>query len=87
MALTSDCEVTVVMPPRENDHMAMTLFSSFGRTGEHGINSLFRALNNIDLEQAEATVPDDRVRIIELIREHVGFQAVNTLVRDRLRAW
>lgn len=87
MALTSNCELSIVMPPRERDRMAAQLFSSFGRQVDMGIDSLYKALNNVDLEKAQASVEQDRIRIHDLIRERIGFQAVNLLVRDRLRQW
>ncbi|CAB9501659.1 Kinesin light chain [Seminavis robusta] len=85
MAYYSGCEVSIVMPPAEHDRMGIDLFSSFGY--EHGIDSLYEALNNVDLEKAKASVEQDRVRILQLIRERIGFDEVNMLVRDRLRLW
>jgi hypothetical protein len=84
MALQSDCEFFIVMPPGESDHMTLQLF---GSTAEYGIDSLYKALNNIDLEKAKASVEQDRLRILKLISETMGFQTVNMLVRDRLRSW
>ena len=87
MALDSNCEFLIVMPPRECDHMAIRLFPSFGHTSGHGIDSLYKALNNIDVAKAIASQENDRVKILGLIRERMGFQKVNMLVRDRLRGW
>jgi len=67
--------------------MDVELSSPSGETNKHVIDSLYKALNNIDLEKAEATAMQDRIRILELIREGVGFQKVNFLVRDGLRSW
>jgi hypothetical protein len=85
MALKIGCEFSIVMPPRESDHMAIQLFSP--HTSEHGFDSLYKALNNIDLEQANSSIPEDRILILAWIREEMGFKKVNMLVRDRLRSW
>jgi hypothetical protein len=85
MALESGCEFSIVIPPLERERMVVQLFSP--QTREHGIDSLYKALNGIDLEKAKASVEQDRIHILALIREQMGFQKVNMLVRDRLRSW
>ena len=87
MALKENCEVSIVMPSLEKDRMAIQLFSPNDESGDHGIDNLYRALNQVDVEKAEASVDRDRTMILDLIREERGFREVNLLVQDRLRAW
>jgi tetratricopeptide (TPR) repeat protein len=87
MAMNEHCDLSIVMPPREKDRMSIQLFSSFGSAGVRGIDTLCKALAQVNIEQAEASVKQDKERILDLIRKHTGFQKVNGLVREGLRAW
>eukprot|EP00614_Pseudopedinella_elastica_P017617 CAMPEP_0172649884 /NCGR_PEP_ID=MMETSP1068-20121228/242011_1 /TAXON_ID=35684 /ORGANISM="Pseudopedinella elastica, Strain CCMP716" /LENGTH=764 /DNA_ID=CAMNT_0013464245 /DNA_START=247 /DNA_END=2541 /DNA_ORIENTATION=+ len=43
--------------------------------------------SDIDAEKAEATNPEDKEMIFEMIRDSVGFKALNKLVMDKMREW
>ena len=87
MALKANCDVAIVMPSLEKDRMMIQLFPPNEESSGHGIDNLYRALNQVDVEKAEASVARDRIVILEQIREERGFREVNLLVQDRLRAW
>lgn len=87
MALTKNCEVSIVMPSREKENMINKFFYALGNSSDHGIDFLYKALNQVDVEKAEASVEQDRTRIIGLIEEQIGCQTVNLWVQDRLRVW
>jgi len=77
------CEMSIVMPPREKELLTTELLSS----PENGIATLYKALKDINVEKAEASVEHDRGHILSLIHERIGFHVVNRQVRDRLRGW
>ncbi|CAB9497438.1 Kinesin light chain [Seminavis robusta] len=85
--VTENCEVSFVMTRTERDRMAIRLFSSFGGAEKTGVDLLYSTLNQVDLEQAQSSVQQDKDRILDLIRQRIGFEEVNLIVRDRLRAW
>ncbi|CAB9510301.1 ANK [Seminavis robusta] len=87
-AIKEGCHLAVIMPPRDMDRMLVQLFSTWGRRlGERGIDNLYKALNQIDVEKADASVPEDKTRILELVRGSIGFQSLNVQVKGRLRHW
>ena len=77
------CEMSIVMPPREKELLTTELLSS----PENGIATLYKALKDINVEKAKASVEHDRGHILSLIHERIGFNVVNRQVRDRLRGW
>lgn len=85
--VVENCEIAFVMPRMERDRMLVQLFSSFGSAGKRGIDMFYTALSQVDLEKAESSVATDRERILDLIRERIGFTEVNLLVRNKLRLW
>eukprot|EP00931_Biecheleriopsis_adriatica_P066966 TRINITY_DN41183_c0_g1_i1.p1 TRINITY_DN41183_c0_g1~~TRINITY_DN41183_c0_g1_i1.p1 ORF type:complete len:859 (+),score=199.12 TRINITY_DN41183_c0_g1_i1:61-2637(+) len=81
-ATTEDrAKVSVAMPPREQESFVEAL-----REGK-GVDSMWQVLANLDVEQAQATMPEDKENILGLIRENPGFQLFNSIVAKHLQAW
>ena len=54
-----------------------------------GVDALYKALANISVQNAQATIEDDRIRIMEILSDKhgIGFEAVNQRVTNYLRDW
>jgi hypothetical protein len=53
-----------------------------------GVDALYRALANIKVQNAQATVPEDRIRIMGILSDsQIGVDAVNNKVANYLREW
>jgi hypothetical protein len=53
-----------------------------------GVDALYRALANIKVQNAQATVPEDQIRIMGILsHSQIGVDAVNKKVADYLREW
>jgi len=76
------CKVSVTMPPRESDDMRKTLM-----TGGAGNHELWEALQNVKIEEAQASVQADKERILQLIQDTIGFHALNSTVTKCLQSW
>ena len=50
-----------------------------------------RKINNmigtINCEKSECYMPEDKVRIFEVVRKEVGFHKVNSIIFENLRTW
>ena len=44
-------------------------------------------MTNIDVELAEATVEEDRVKVKNMIQETYSFDAVNAAVKRSMKSW
>lgn len=73
--------VTITMPPRESQDFRKAL-----QDGE-GIDQMWRTLSNLDIEQAQASVEEDRRRIFQLIRAEGNFYQLNCAVSEFLQEW
>ena len=78
-AMTSDTPITVELPPND--------VAAFDAALSDDFSNIRSSLCHIDSANAQATNPIDLQRIREQIKSTVGFTALNTLVKDRLRAW
>jgi len=76
------CKVSVTMPPRESEDMRKTLM-----TGGAGNHELWEALQNVKIEEAQASVQVDKERILKLIEDTIGFHALNSTVTKCLQSW
>jgi len=77
MAVQSSTEVLAVMPRQEEEH--------FMRTMQKDSTRIDLMLEAIDAQTADATVQSDRLKIFQEIRSTVGFDGLNTIVRQRIR--
>ena len=86
VALEMKCELSIVMPWQECEIIKHTVFSPLKDRGIDALfDSLYKALNKIDVAKAESCVPEDGKKILEVIRQRMGFQRLNMFVRDCLR--
>lgn len=76
------CDISVTMPPREAEDMRKTLMQ-----GGATIPELWEALQKVKIEDAQATVFEDKERIFRLIETGIGFHSLNSLVARCLQKW
>ena len=76
------CNVYVVVPPRERESLARALISENAR-------AMFReALDNVDVQKANAFEEKDRLAILDMIQsQDGGYAKTNDHVRKQLRGW
>jgi len=79
LKLKQACKFEVIMPPCEE--------ASFRKALVRDFDSILASLSQIDLENAEASVVEDKVMIKEIVRQGMGFQAVNKAVMGMLHEW
>eukprot|EP00927_Polykrikos_kofoidii_P072066 TRINITY_DN68224_c0_g1_i1.p1 TRINITY_DN68224_c0_g1~~TRINITY_DN68224_c0_g1_i1.p1 ORF type:complete len:799 (+),score=119.65 TRINITY_DN68224_c0_g1_i1:225-2621(+) len=73
--------VTILLPPREElDYLESLLAGS-------GIEDMWKTLGNIDVQRADASVLEDKTRILRMIEEGQGFHKLNSTVASHLQAW
>jgi len=82
-ATANDIPISIIMPHREANRMTHELIGREGR----GVDALYIALQSIDIQQACASVEEDKVRILRLVEESVGFNNVNRSVGEHFRYW
>jgi tetratricopeptide (TPR) repeat protein len=94
-----ECSVTIVMPPREERNLYLTLFKAFpeknicwfdkeelGETFEvDSVTMLYRALANTRVENAGASFASDREMILSLIQDHSSFSDTNYAINEYFR--
>jgi len=78
-----DIDVTIVMPRAQKKEMEQALIGAEAK----GINALYEALAGTKVQDAEASVEDDRVRILKMIEEGPGYTDLNNRVNELLRGW
>eukprot|EP00928_Gymnodinium_smaydae_P096017 TRINITY_DN8384_c0_g1_i4.p1 TRINITY_DN8384_c0_g1~~TRINITY_DN8384_c0_g1_i4.p1 ORF type:complete len:776 (+),score=138.37 TRINITY_DN8384_c0_g1_i4:49-2328(+) len=76
------CKISVIMPPAEAADMRDTLTS-----GPISNPKMWEALQQVKVEDAQASVEEDKVRILDLIESSTGFHALNSTVAKCLRDW
>ncbi|CAE7325852.1 unnamed protein product [Symbiodinium necroappetens] len=76
------CRLTVVMPPSE----VVKFCGSIANTGAL-TSYLWSALEQLDLETAQASVASDKDMILQIVRDGVGLESLNQVVRQRLLSW
>lgn len=76
------CEVSIIMPPAEFDAFAADL-----ARGGRGVSGIWEACRRLRVQDAEASVEEDKRRILKLIECGVGFAALNSSVRSFLQQW
>uniref|UniRef100_A0A7S3V7M0 MalT-like TPR region domain-containing protein n=1 Tax=Chaetoceros debilis TaxID=122233 RepID=A0A7S3V7M0_9STRA len=75
-------ELDIIMPPEEKE--------AFGKALEDGTGELedvYNVLWSVSIENAEATVEEDRKNILTLIENGPGFHVINTGVSKRIMTW
>jgi len=85
----NNCQVTIVMPPLQEQKLEEAILSSSDdNTNKSGVvDPLFEALAKTRVEKAHASVEDDRIQILGMVEQGVGFRNLNHRVNDFLRRW
>ena len=73
------CTFDIIMPPSQRRSFEEALLNDF--------DSIKMSLSRVALENAEATVEADKLAIHQLVREGMGFAAVDEEVLAALRGW
>ena len=80
---TSRVNVTIVMPPREKVDMIKAIIGDV----HAGIDQLYTMLANTKIENANASVEDDKTNILKVVNDGHSYKALNLRVNELLRAW
>lgn len=75
----SRCKLEIIMPPSEE--------SSFNDALQTDFDRIVGILSDVDVEKANASVVADKDSILQLVRNGMGFTAVNQAVVAGLRDW
>jgi hypothetical protein len=79
-------EPSLPSSPEDESSIPCTLQPSSPCRG--GVDALYRTLANISVQDAQATVKEDQIRIMGILRHsQIGFDAVNKKVANYLREW
>jgi len=71
-----DCKVEIIMPPRQKEEMLKDL---------RYYDNLVGVLVATDIENAEASKEEDKIKIMELVKRDTGVAVLNKHVNDLLR--
>ena len=82
MRQDSSFTVQMVLPPDQMNSFNQTLSE-----GESGQQKVITEFSNIDVENAQASVPKDEETVKTLIQKTVGFSKVSEAVQDNLVQW
>ncbi|CAB9517241.1 repeat-containing protein [Seminavis robusta] len=77
------CQLSIVMPPKEKDSLDNHLFGTKGKS----LDAFFRVLARTSVEDAQASVENDRTAILKVVMEGMGCAALNQRVNELLRLW
>jgi len=79
------CRVTIVMPPNQKKELEHDLLNE----KSHRFDTLYETLGKTKIEDAKATVEDDRIAILEMVRakDGPGYRGLNNQVNELLRGW
>ena len=79
------CSITIIMPPKERADLQQQLLA---KGAQEALNSLFETLATTKVQDATASIEEDRVSILKLINDINGsYTALNHRVNDLLRDW
>jgi len=80
-ALQNKITLDVIMPKSEKDELVKAI------NGTDGPQKLLKTLSNTRIQDADASVKEDKTKILQLIESGTGFAYVNGKVNDRIRSW
>eukprot|EP00928_Gymnodinium_smaydae_P028770 TRINITY_DN21851_c0_g1_i3.p1 TRINITY_DN21851_c0_g1~~TRINITY_DN21851_c0_g1_i3.p1 ORF type:complete len:545 (-),score=94.30 TRINITY_DN21851_c0_g1_i3:147-1781(-) len=76
------CQISVIMPPAEAADMRQALTD-----GPISNPKMWEALQKVKVEEAQASVQEDKERIFKLIESSTGFHSLNSTVAKCLQHW
>lgn len=74
-------DVDIWMPPGERDRLQDAFLDG------QGLKTVWKALTDLDIREAEASVPQDKIHIFDYIKSHHGFEKLNNKVSTFLMEW
>lgn len=77
------CPTAIVMPPAQAAALEKDLFDQ--KTGN--MDRLYEVLANTKVQNAKASVDSDRIAILDIVKQHPGYSALNARVNELLRGW
>lgn len=80
-ATQEDVRVTIEMPPREAHDFLGALEQGTG------LDEMWKVLDDLSVEKANASVKEDRDRILQLIRDGPGYHQFDSAVAKLLQTW
>lgn len=87
-AYSNSCNLMIAMPPEEESKMIESVIAGENADeGTGGVHDLFDALNNTNIQDAQASREDDRNRILQMVEESTGAVVLNNQVNEMLREW
>lgn len=81
------CSIQIVMPPKEKESLLESITTHAGASGRNGIDELFDALANTQVELAEASRETDKVNILKLVKQGPGYHTFNVEINQLMRKW
>lgn len=79
--LDADCDLELIMPPDEVDSFATAIAEG------NGLLELWHTLADTKLEEAKASVSQDRENIFKLVEQGPGFKQLNETIVQKLQTW
>lgn len=80
-AITEEVAVSIIMPPEETARFHEAICK------ESGIDGMWKHFGNVRVQEADASVRQDRDRILNMIRAGPGFGKLNSVVVKHLQTW
>ena len=82
------CAISIVMPPEQKRSLEQSLFEMEDeKTEGSSIDKLFEVLEKTRVQDAQASVEQDRIAILSTIHKAAGYRALNHRVNELLRGW
>lgn len=80
-ATSKGVKLSIIMPPREMEDFRTSLLQ------KAGIDNVWRACHGVRVEESQASILEDRARILKLIEQGPGYEQFNKIIVERLQAW
>ncbi len=82
-----DCTIQIIMPPRDKVSLIEAVSKANDGSGKNGLDELFDALANTNVENAEASSQIDKDNILKLVNDGPGVDGLNVEINHLLRTW
>jgi hypothetical protein len=82
-AQENDSDITIEMPRKEREDFKRTVLNK----GWESLEEMFKTLSGVHIENAKASVEEDRDNILKVVEAGIGVDSLNTRVNDLFREW
>lgn len=79
------CEVSIEMPEEQLDDFRNYVF--YGKNHLEVAHGIFKVLGKTKIEEANASVEEDRINILSIVNNSIGTSALNCKVNCLMRSW